>query len=222
MKVKSWILMGDIIYSRKTREKYGISPQKLQREMGEIIEEVNRLVKQDILSPYTVTLGDEFQGLAVSLGGAIRAIFAMEELKLKKGYLWQLRYVLNQGMIESRINIAYPYSMLGPGLTFARERLSKKGRQNRQRYQIFLDDDVLQRKLQLCFDVMEGLQREWRLDDPHYLHAMIEEEDDQAVAERFGKTRSSAWKTRRREHILEYTKVKELIIGELEEWENAG
>lgn len=213
---KSWILMGDVVESRKSREKYGITPQRLQRELADVVRGVNSAINDHIVSPYTITLGDEFQGLAGSLVGAVQAIFAMEEWKMKQGFQWQIRYVLNQGLIESRINRDIPYGMLGPGLTFARERLSAKGRSNRPRYQIFLDGEPLQKKLQLCFDVIEGLQREWNTDDLHYLYAMIKEENDQAVANQFGKTRSSVWKTRRREHILEYTAMKELLFLEIE------
>jgi len=61
------ILMGDVIGSSKH------DSRKLRKVFMELVSSCNKNLKHDIISPYTVTLGDEFQGIATSLHAVMKA-----------------------------------------------------------------------------------------------------------------------------------------------------
>ena len=70
---KYFILMGDVIGSRR------LYARKLQRQLKNLLSACNQHLKAGILSPYTTTLGDEFQGIAMSLRATAESIFFLEE-----------------------------------------------------------------------------------------------------------------------------------------------
>ena len=122
-----YILMGDIIASRKYK---GL---QLTQIFESLVSSCNSDLASGILSPYTITLGDEFQGVAKSLKSGIQSIFYFEETILRLGIDFKLRYVLHYGSIETQINREIAYGMRGPGLTKAREIL-ELNRRNRPRF----------------------------------------------------------------------------------------
>jgi hypothetical protein len=56
-----FILMDDVIGSRR------LDPGKVRRQLKDLLSACNRDLRAKILSPYTTTLGDEFQGVPRSL-----------------------------------------------------------------------------------------------------------------------------------------------------------
>jgi hypothetical protein len=115
----NYILMADIIGSRKTNQ------QKLMKDFKNTAGKVDHELRDQFLSPITITLGDEFQSIPRDLPSALNIILRLEEaiIKAKKGF--RLRYVLVEGLIETPINSKTGYEMLGSGLTRARELASK-------------------------------------------------------------------------------------------------
>jgi SatD family (SatD) len=94
----SYILMADIVASRK-RE-----PETLMVEFGAAVRSANRELVDGILSPFTITLGDEFQGVVKTLLDATKTILWLEELRHKGMLNSELRYVVNYGDIATPIN----------------------------------------------------------------------------------------------------------------------
>ncbi len=109
-----FILMGDVVASRR------VNARELQRHLKSLVSSCNSDLKSLILSPYTITLGDEFQGIATSLRAIIESIFYFEETCIKKRYHFKLHYVGHYGEIQTPINREIAYEMMGPGLTQAR------------------------------------------------------------------------------------------------------
>jgi len=70
---KYFILMGDVIGSR------GFDATKLRRQLKSLLSACNGDLKTEILSPYTTTLGDEFQGIAMSLHAAVTGPVKMSQ-----------------------------------------------------------------------------------------------------------------------------------------------
>src|ERR1700731_4801117 len=108
---KYLILMGDVIGSRKKDQLMLINSFK------ETINAVNKEKKNDFLSPMTITLGDEFQSVIKNLSAALDIIFSIEEEIAASGKNFKLRYILEEGEIETPINSKIAYGMLGSGLT---------------------------------------------------------------------------------------------------------
>nr|VFK12310.1 MAG: SatD family (SatD) [Candidatus Kentron sp. LPFa] len=201
---QQYILMGDIIRSR------AYEAVKLRQEFLQLIDSCNETLRDGILSPYTVTLGDEFQGVASSLGKVIDAIFHMEETSLSHVLPFKIRYVAVYGHIDTPINRIKAYTMMGPGLTKAREILTDKGK-GRPRFCFVLDDAHLANQLNRLFSVIGGLIERWHTQDASLVLDMLHNTSNKEVGVIYAKNRSQIWKRRRHLLIEEYRSLKESI-----------
>ncbi|MEO1022729.1 MAG: SatD family protein [Bacteroidota bacterium] len=199
------ILMGDISSSSDYEQ------EKLRVQLKQLIEETNTMEKDHILSPLTITLGDEFQGVAHSEAAGMRLIFSLEERILQQRLPFRLHYVLLTGEIETRINKRIAYEMMGSGLTKAREMLSSKKR-DRKRFEIKLHEGANEQPVQNMFQVLDSISSNWKQDDYPIIHAMLQTANNTEVANAFSKNRSQIWKRRKTLMIEEYQLLKSSIL----------
>lgn len=200
-----FIIMGDIIKSR------ALDGRDLIRHFRNIVNSCNEELSDCILSPYTITLGDEFQGVAKSLHCSVQSVFYLEEATLREQLPFRLRYVIHFGEIATDINPAIAYEMVGPGLTKARELLAAK-RRGRPRFLVDLPDRYLATQLNRLFSVIASLTEGWDVEDSSLICDMLASEDNTIIAEKHGKDRSQIYKRRRTLHISDYTALKAVIL----------
>lgn len=197
--------MGDIISSRK------YSADKLNKTFTHLVSYCNKEMASGILSPYTITLGDEFQGIAKSLRSALEAIFYFEEIRLKKLLTFNVRFVLVYGGIDTPINEKIAYGMMGPGLSKARGMLTDKKR-GASRFLFDLPDSILSLQLTRIFSVLESMIEEWHKRDFPLIMDMLANENNEEVGNKYGKNRSQIWKRRKSLRISEYKILKQVIF----------
>ena len=199
------ILMGDVIGSSKQ------DVTELRKGFMGLVSLCNQEFKQDIVSPYTVTLGDEFQGIATSLHAMIEAIFFMEETILCEGLAFKVRYVAVHGEVDTPINRSIAHTMMGAGLTKARKILTDKRRGN-PRFRFDLSDDHTMNQLNRLFLVIDGLTGRWDNIDGLLVFDMLANPHNEEVGLKHGKNRTQIWKRRRHLLVEEYRALKEAIV----------
>lgn len=197
--------MGDVVGSSK------YEPANLAKSLKSLVEKTNNDLNKETLSPFTVTLGDEFQGVTQSLNSGIKTLFYFEEQRLAKKLDFKLHYVLHYGKIETDINPETAYGMLGQGLTQAREKLTAKKR-DRKRFNISLDAKDLSSQYNRLFEVVDGITERWKKDDFSLILDMIRNENDQVVGEKHGKDRSQIYRRRKTLMVKEYNLLKDFIL----------
>jgi hypothetical protein len=205
----NYILMGDVVSSKD------YDSQTLQKQLNNITESCNKALRDDLLSPYTITLGDEFQGIPNTLLTAIRTLFFYEEECLRQNLDFKLHYVVHYGKIDTKINPEIAYEMMGPGLTKARELLGSKKR-DRKRFQFLLDNKVLTQQLNRLFEVLDSIIRSWKIDDYLLILDMINNDNNAEVGEKHDKNRDQIWKRRKTLMVHEYNLIKEAIVTSTE------
>jgi len=196
--------MGDVVSSKD------YDSQMLQKQLKTLTDNCNELLEQHLLSPYTITLGDEFQGIPASLSASIQTLFLFEEECLRQSVDFKLHYVIHFGVIDTAINPDIAYEMMGPGLTKARELLSSKKR-DRKRFQFLLKDDIETLQLNRLFEVLDSIIRSWKKDDFPLILDMINNENNAEVGELHDKNRDQIWKRRKTLMIHEYNLLKDTI-----------
>ncbi|WMX14383.1 MULTISPECIES: SatD family protein [unclassified Aureispira] len=199
MKEQHYILMADIIGSGSQ------NGGDLMKDFKELVEKVNRENNNKLLSPLTITLGDEFQGVATSLEDAINLIIALEEeiIDLKKAF--KLRYVLYHGVIDTPINSEVAYGMLGEGLTQARALLESLKKDRKRRFHVHLmTNEYLMSLLNLTFLNYQSIVDDWRMKDWDMVKSFLNLKDYKKVAEVLGKDNSSVFRRKDSLEILEY------------------
>lgn len=199
------ILMGDVISSSDYDA--GI----LSKNLKDLVNTANKSLKKKTLSPYTVTLGDEFQGVTSSLKSGVETFFYLEEQRLIKKYDFKLHYVLHYGKIDTPINPETSYGMLGEGLTQARNKLTAK-KHDRKRFNFDLGNEEFSIQLNRLFEVLDGITKRWKPDDFELITTMINNENDREVGEKHDKDRSQIWRRRNTLMIHEYNQLKAFIF----------
>jgi len=162
-----------------------------------VINEANHENKKLMLSPLTITLGDEFQGIVSSAKAAIKLIFFIEEKIIHFDAGFKLRFVLIEGTIDTPINKEVAYEMLGDGLTQAREAL-KLNKSSKARYYFNLRNASKSEVLINSMFLYQSIIDDWKVaKDYDLITKFIKLKDYKLVAERLGKTRPKYGKERK-------------------------
>jgi hypothetical protein len=199
------IVMADIIGSS---DKTG---KALMTSFMNSVENINGGNKEHILSPLTITLGDEFQGVAKNAYGALKILLDFEYhiLRLKNPY--KLRYIVYEGEIETKINRSSSHQMLGSGLTNARNALAEL-KSTKNRFKILLKDELLTEKLNYGFSVFQGIVDRWTVAQRKVVIALLHNPDYKEVAKIVHKDPTVIWRRKRSLMIEEYFSIRKLIL----------
>ena len=198
------ILMGDVVASSKQDHR------QLQADLKELVASCNTSLAPGIKSPYTITLGDEFQGVAASLRDSVAAILFLEEKILSAKLDFKLHYVAHLGPIDTPINPDIAHQMMGTGLTTARALLTQK-RRERPRFHFEYPDPLVGNLLNDIFFVLERIIDRWNLRDYALITDMIAHTDNAEVGQMHGKDRSLIWRRRATLRIEEYRRLKSAV-----------
>ncbi len=112
--MKYLAVIGDIVASRRLPAR-----AQFQRRLKAALQEVKHRRGRALISPYTLTLGDEFQALYSDAGPAFADIFAL----LASIAPVQARFAFAVGEIVTPINSEQSIGMDGPAFHDARARL---------------------------------------------------------------------------------------------------
>ena len=147
------VLMGDLVDS----EGYA-DPEQLHAAFNAAIERQNVALAADMMSPLTITLGDEFQGLLTSLVAA-----AWTARQIRFDLLRQdidCRFVIGLVDLKTPINAERAWNMMGPGFAAARERLGEKRAPSRYRFSLS-QDPLLETMLEAIGASLTAIERGW-------------------------------------------------------------
>ena len=114
------VVLADLVGSRSVPAR-----GPLQEWFARGVDELNSRFQSLIVSPLTVTLGDEFQGVLRSAGHLFQLVHQMQL------HLWErfpdldIRFVFGVGGIDTALNRKSAIGMDGPAFHFARETMEK-------------------------------------------------------------------------------------------------
>ncbi|MFN8277810.1 MAG: SatD family protein [Chitinophagales bacterium] len=202
---RQYILMADVISSRT------FAPKGLAAQFAEVVAHINKRFKKDLLSPLTITLGDEFQGVAAHLPAAVEVLIAMEEAIVTRGLPFQLRYVLYYGSIETPVNTMKAHGMLGAGLTAARQQLGALKKKKRLRFHIETGKALRDSLHNETFFIFQSLTDGWHPRDSALLEAFLHWGDYRKVAEALNKDVSLVWRREKTLRIREYIAARAVL-----------
>jgi hypothetical protein len=201
--MKYWILMADIVSSRKH------DAAALMKGFKKITGFLNVHFSKKMISPLTITLGDEFQGIVQSLDDAIEIIFKSEEIILLEQINIKIRYSVNYGSIGTKINKKIAYTMLGPGLTEARDSLNEMKKSD-ARFKILTHGNN-EIALGKSFLLYQSIVDSWKQKDLKVVSAFLENDDYQYVSKKIGKAPSTTWRRKKSLKIQAYRDAKTII-----------
>ena len=203
--MKRHILMCDVIGSSYKNKKL------LMDNFKKCTGYINKKHSDHILSPLTITLGDEFQGVVKDLVSAVKILIDIEEFIIQNNFGFKLRYVLLLGEIETQINKKVAYEMLGKGLTSAR-RLINDMKSSGERFLIEVGDNNKNALLNNGFNIYQNIVDKWKIKKDYVLISnLIKFHDYKIVSEKMQKERSLIWKREKSLNMSSYNSVKEIL-----------
>lgn len=201
------ILMADVINSGRKNSSL------LMQQFKDVVSLINKEKSKNLISPLTITLGDEFQGLTNTMENGIKTIFDIEEIILDKQYDLKLRYVLLYGQIDTEINNNIAYEMLGEGLTNARKDInSLKNKDSRFQIRLNKDEEKKEKYLNKAFFIYQSFVDSWKEKDLEIVKEFLLHEDYKIVAQNVNIDQSNAWRRKKSLNIHEYNDIKKIIL----------
>ncbi len=202
--MKQFILMADVIRSSEKE------PENLMESFSGIVDGINEQYSGSLLSPLTITLGDEFQGVVTGLTEGIEIIFSLDEELLKVREPYYLRYVLHYGEIATPVNRSKAHGMLGEGLTKARaslEHMKKDG----QEVQVSGLTEEMSERMNMTFFLYRSLYNDWHRKDRQTVFDFLRYQDYKKVASLHDRDNSSMWRKERSLKIKEFKTARKLL-----------
>ncbi len=203
--MKQFILMSDIIGSSNHHQ------ELLIERFKQCTSYINKKYIDHLISPLTITLGDEFQGIIANLKSSIDVIIDLEEFIINNNFSLKLRYVLIYGEIETNINNHIAFEMLGKGLTKARKLLNNN-KSKEERFYIDIDNANCNTIINNSFEIYQNIIDKWKLEkDYQLISSFLKNYDYKIVAEHLNKNRSLIWKREKTLNMSSYFAVKEIL-----------
>jgi hypothetical protein len=159
------IIMGDIVQSE-------ISPsiERLHEQFNAAIDRQNTESARILASPLTITLGDEFQGFATSLAGAMRIARKIRYDLMRDSI--DCRFAIGVAALKTPLNPERAWNMMGTGLAATRAKLNEKAATTYYRFHI-PGYQVLETLLEAGGATLTAIERRWTPTQRHDIQAFL-------------------------------------------------
>ncbi len=146
------VVIGDIVASRKVAQR-----ARLQRDLKGVLETLNKENNRSVVSPYTITLGDEFQAVFTGTDSLFRhtmeILLALHPVKA--------RFSFGIGAIATPINRKQAIGMDGAAFHQARQALEKL-KKSRSLYAVAGLRGPVGGLTEQSLDLVSHFSRHWR------------------------------------------------------------
>ena len=171
-----FVIIGDMVGSRAIRER-----QKVQEAFQQALQQVQQEYEQEIVSPLTLTIGDEFQTVLSKANRFFAMINRLEE------HLPEIRfrYGLGVGTISTALNRKAAIGMDGPAFHFARQAL-EQARQYQRRFVFACARPEVAKRVDLLFNWIDVVTSTWSKEKHRILRLSQLRLTQKAIAEIIG------------------------------------
>lgn len=174
-------IIGDIVDSKKLSNRNSV-----QQKLKQVLEDINNKFSEDIASKFTITLGDEFQGLLKNRENIMRIVCEIEMAMTPI----QIRFGIGIGDISTDINSNNSLEIDGPAYHRAR-RMIKNIEGKRYQYTesysdiLICSDDCnveIDELLNSILSVCTALKSKWTERQKEIIYAYITNDENQYKA----------------------------------------
>lgn len=210
-------IIGDIKQSKAIEDRQGV-----QIRLKNILNHINEKYEMDISSKFTITLGDEFQGL---LNVGTNTVDIIEEIQ-REMYPIQIRFGIGVGEITTDIDKEIAIGADGPGYYKAREAIEylKLSEQKSKtpsadiRIEIQEDKHSIAMMLNTIFSLMEVIKRNWTDRQREIIYEFVNNNGSQLeCAKRLNIMQSSVQRGLTNGNYYSYKNAKDTVNNVLQE-----
>lgn len=197
-------VIGDIVRSRDIADR-----NLVQCQLREILGEINKRYGEEIASNFTITLGDEFQGV---LRRPVEVFDILRDITIFMHPI-RIRYGVGVGDISTEINPEISIGADGPAYYRARGMLEQVKRSESTKFSeepelmYFSDkpeDGIINSLVNLCW----GMEHNWTPGQRNIISYYLETKKNQKeIAEHFSLSRSSVTRTFHSSNFYKYNQA---------------
>lgn len=211
-------IIGDIKASKRIDNR-----SEVQRKLNQALDRVNERFSSNIESKFTVTLGDEFQGLLTDGSSVMHIISEIE----REMHPLKIRFGIGIGRITTDIDRERAIGADGPGYHMARNAIDylkdneKKKQTAATAIRLESEGDRLTEVelLNTVFSLMYAIKQSWSDRQREIIWDLLEHRDNQSdVAERQGIRQPSVHKSLSRGYYYTYMNAMDVagkVLGEV-------
>lgn len=166
-----YVMIGDMVNSRKKENRY-----EIQEAFQRCLQEINQRYQKSIVSQFSITLGDEFQGVLKDAEFLFEIITRIEITMKNVGF----RFSVGIGEISTKLYLNTPLMSDGPAWYAARDGLNYIHAKNKRgiygRSNIVLTGDVQPQLLQLMnhsIVLCQRMKERWTNSQTEIFQAMV-------------------------------------------------
>lgn len=171
------VIIGDIEQSKQLSQD---DRKQVQKRLESVFEELNRS-SANIVSPYTITLGDEFQAVYNSADEAFKHIWTI----MASIHPVFVRFSIGVGEITTEINRKNALGMDGPAFYNAREQIEQMKKQQAL-LSVSTEKTTFNRLVNNGFRILEANLRSWKKNRFVILQKMYEGKEVRQIAKEIG------------------------------------
>jgi len=208
------VVMGDLVGSENS-----LPFELLHERFNQAVDNQNLEHVDNLISPLTITLGDEFQGLthtttqAVTIARNLRLELLAEKI--------DCRFVIGTVEIQTQLNPSKAWNMMGAGLARARKKLNQKKADQFYRFSI-AEAPVTEILLDAIGTGLSAIERSWTDQQGEDISALIGGLSPTELSERRNVSVHSIYKVRSSGDFDAYTIQWNAINEALREFEKKG
>lgn len=208
------VLMGDIISSQKTT-----SNIQLHKDFNSIVKKTNISFQEIIISPLTITLGDEFQSITKDLESSFIIANDMRLNLLLKNI--DMRFSVGEVSIDKKIiNKSKSWNMIGPGFAQTREILNNKKNPNSYRFNFSLNPKIeiklIEELINFLGKTLTEIENNWTENQKNMIYEFQKKPTSiENFSKKVKKTKSTIYSTFESAKYEQYKETKQLIIKTL-------
>ena len=180
--------MGDLVHSERSG-----AVAALHEVFNAAVERQNQERRDVLASPLTITLGDEFQGLATSLAAAGPMVRDMRLELLGQGI--DCRFAIGIVGLKTPLNTQRAWNMMGSGLAETREKLEEKRTTTLYRF-AFAEARLIECLLEALGAGLTAIERRWTPQQRQDIAATLAGASAAEIAERRKVSAHSVYKVR--------------------------
>jgi hypothetical protein len=177
-------VIGDVVQSRHAEDR-----QKLQRQIAAQFAQLNRAEDHKLVSPYTLTLGDEFQAVYQGADNLFRDCWSI----LYSVYPVRVRFSIGVGGLTTSINRKRAIGMDGPAFYSARDGIAEM-KSSGAIFHVTRESEQVSKWINLSLHLISHFTAKWKKNRVYIFHRLLSGDNPKRIAQKASLTVTSVYK----------------------------
>ncbi len=201
-------LIGDIALSKKIEDR-----ENFQNKISLLFKKISAASKDFLYSPYTLTLGDEFQAVYRKPDSIMTDIWKIIEAL----YPHRARFAIGIDILSTKINPNKAIGMDGPAFYLARDGIEELKQYSRTVIQFYGKNIRNLNLIDQYLILLSGISSRWKLNTVKILNGLLNKDSLEKISNNTGISKRAIYKNIRSNYLEEIIDLQREITKSLSE-----